>query len=409
MNRFVSNFTNKLDSKGRVSIPASFRAVLAQDGFEGLYVHPALDASALDAGGNVLLNEIDAFLSTLSPYSDERDHLSTALFGTSEILKVDPEGRVILTDSVKVHAEIDDAVTFVGLGHKFQIWEPDALPCALGGGAHEGARTEEGVGNPNIGATNSAGNLTRRTGAMMGRGDGPGAGAAGGPNRHVPVLLEEVCETLDAKRGGTFIDGTFGAGGYTRAILDANPRNNVVAIDRDPDAIAGGASLVAKSKNRLTLVAGPLRRSRPDRSHPQAFDARRRRRARYRRVVHAARRGRARLLVPQRRPARHAHGAERPERRRPRQRIAPKPNSPTSSTITARSAVPARSPAPSSRRAAGSRSRPREQLADLVASLIRQEPGGIHPATRVFQGLRIAVNDELGELVRALHAAERML
>ena len=116
MNRFVSNFTNRLDSKGRVSIPASFRAVLARDGFEGLYVHPALDASALDAGGNVLLNEIDAFLSTLSPYSDERDHLSTALFGTSEILKVDPEGRVILTESVKVHAEIDDAVTFVEIG-----------------------------------------------------------------------------------------------------------------------------------------------------------------------------------------------------------------------------------------------------------------------------------------------------
>jgi MraZ protein len=137
MNRFVSNFTNKLDSKGRVSIPASFRAVLARDGFEGLYVHPALDASALDAGGNVLLSEIDAFLSTLSPYSDERDHLSTALFGTSEILKVDPEGRVILTESVKAHAEIDDAVTFVGLGHKFQIWEPTRFRAHL-----EEARTK---------------------------------------------------------------------------------------------------------------------------------------------------------------------------------------------------------------------------------------------------------------------------
>ena len=137
MNRFVSNFTNKLDSKGRVSIPASFRAVLARDGFEGLYVHPALDAPALDAGGNVLLNEIDAFLSTLSPYSDERDQLSTALFGTSEILKVDPEGRVILTDTVKVHAGIGDAVTFVGLGHKFQIWAPERFRAHL-----EEARTK---------------------------------------------------------------------------------------------------------------------------------------------------------------------------------------------------------------------------------------------------------------------------
>jgi MraZ protein len=137
MNRFVSNFTNKLDSKGRVSIPASFRAVLARDGFEGLSVHPALDAPALDAGGNVLLNEIDAFLSTMSPYSDERDQLSTALFGTSEILKVDPEGRVILTESVKVHAGIGDTVTFVGLGHKFQIWEPEQFRAFL-----EGARAK---------------------------------------------------------------------------------------------------------------------------------------------------------------------------------------------------------------------------------------------------------------------------
>ncbi len=131
MNRFVSNFTNRLDSKGRVSIPATFRAALARDGFEGLYVHPALDAPALDAGGNALLNEIDAFLSSLPAYSDERDQLSTALFGTSEILKVDPEGRVILTESVKFHAGIKDTVSFVGLGHKFQIWEPEQFRAHL--------------------------------------------------------------------------------------------------------------------------------------------------------------------------------------------------------------------------------------------------------------------------------------
>src|SRR3712207_276921 len=92
---------------------------------------------SLDAGGNMLLDEIDAFLSTMSPYSDERDQLSTALLGTSEVLKVDPEGRVILTDSVKSHAGIVDAVTFVGLGHKFQMWEPARFRAHL-----EEARTK---------------------------------------------------------------------------------------------------------------------------------------------------------------------------------------------------------------------------------------------------------------------------
>ena len=135
MDRFVSNFTNRLDAKGRVSIPASFRAVLTTDGFQGLYVHPALDTPAMDAGGNRLLGEIDALLSSLPPYSDERDHLATALFGTSEILKVDPEGRVGLSDLVKSHAGVADAVTFVGLGHKFQIWEPERFRAHL-----EGAR-----------------------------------------------------------------------------------------------------------------------------------------------------------------------------------------------------------------------------------------------------------------------------
>jgi MraZ protein len=131
MDRFVSNFVNRLDSKGRVSIPAPFRAVLARDGFEGLYLHPALDSPALDAGGNVLLNEIDGFLQTLGVYSEERDRLSTALFGMSEILKVDTEGRVILPENAKAHASIADAVAFVGLGHKFQIWEPNRFAAHL--------------------------------------------------------------------------------------------------------------------------------------------------------------------------------------------------------------------------------------------------------------------------------------
>jgi MraZ protein len=89
----------------------------------------------LDAGGNTLLGEIEEFLSTMSPYSEERDQLSTALLGTSEVLRVDPEGRIVLTDSAKAHAGLTDAVTFVGLGNKFQLWEPERFRTHL-----EGAR-----------------------------------------------------------------------------------------------------------------------------------------------------------------------------------------------------------------------------------------------------------------------------
>ena len=131
MDRFVSNYALRLDAKGRVSIPAPFRAVLARDGFEGLYCYPTLDRPALDAGGNALLTEIDALVARFPPYSDEREQFSTALYGTSETLKLDGEGRVTLTDSLKGHAAIKDTAAFVGLGHKFQIWEPERFRAQL--------------------------------------------------------------------------------------------------------------------------------------------------------------------------------------------------------------------------------------------------------------------------------------
>ena len=68
MDRFVSNYTSRIDAKGRVSIPAPFRAALARDGYDGLYCYPALDRPAIDAGGNALLAEIDALIHNL-PYS----------------------------------------------------------------------------------------------------------------------------------------------------------------------------------------------------------------------------------------------------------------------------------------------------------------------------------------------------
>jgi MraZ protein len=131
MDRFVSHYVLRLDAKGRVSVPASFRAVLARDGFDGLYCYPALDRPALDAGGKALLAEIEALIAGFLPYSQEREEFSLALYGTSETLKIDGEGRMVLTETLKAHAEITEAVTFVGLGHKFQIWEPSRFRAEL--------------------------------------------------------------------------------------------------------------------------------------------------------------------------------------------------------------------------------------------------------------------------------------
>ncbi len=125
MDRFVSTFTNKIDAKGRVSVPASFRAVLERDGYAGgVYCYPALEAPALDAGGERLASKIDGLLSGLPDYSDERDELSVALYGDVQVLAIDGDGRISLPESLRSHAGLTTQVTFVGLGDKFQMWEP---------------------------------------------------------------------------------------------------------------------------------------------------------------------------------------------------------------------------------------------------------------------------------------------
>ncbi len=130
MDRFVSTFTNKIDAKGRVSIPAAFRAVLERDGYShggsgGIYCYPSLDAPALDAGGERLAQKIDGLLAGLPDYSNERDELSVALYGDVQVLGVDSDGRIVLPDSLRTHAGLQSNVTFVGLGDKFQMWAPE--------------------------------------------------------------------------------------------------------------------------------------------------------------------------------------------------------------------------------------------------------------------------------------------
>jgi len=124
MDQFVSTFTNKIDAKGRVSVPASFRTVLARENFEGIYCYPSLDDLALDAGGKRLVDRNNALISGVAD-SPERDLLSMALYGASENISIDQDGRIIVPERLREHAQIAGRITFVGLGEKFQLWEPE--------------------------------------------------------------------------------------------------------------------------------------------------------------------------------------------------------------------------------------------------------------------------------------------
>src|SRR5262245_9220298 len=126
MDRFASTFINRIDAKGRVSVPAPFRAVLERDGYAGggIYCYPSLDAPALDAGGQRLAANIDRLLDGLPDYSDERDELSVALYGDVHTLAIDQDGRIVLPEALRTHAGLSTHVAFVGLGQKFQMWEP---------------------------------------------------------------------------------------------------------------------------------------------------------------------------------------------------------------------------------------------------------------------------------------------
>jgi len=123
MDRFVATYINRLDSKGRVSVPAAFRAVLAREGHEGLYCYPALDLPAIDAGGARLQDEIGDQLTKFDTFSEEYEVLSTAFYADSRVLKIDQDGRIMLPEEFREVTGIGDAALFAGQGFKFQIWE----------------------------------------------------------------------------------------------------------------------------------------------------------------------------------------------------------------------------------------------------------------------------------------------
>ena len=124
---FRGRFTNKIDSKGRVSVPAKFRAVTIAQGLNGVILFPPLNPGSFVEGcGPAFSDVIDQMLDRREGVEPERQALSAVLIGESAELSFDSDGRVILPETLRNLAGITDEATFVGMGQRFQIWEPKA-------------------------------------------------------------------------------------------------------------------------------------------------------------------------------------------------------------------------------------------------------------------------------------------
>lgn len=125
--RFLSTAVNRIDAKGRVSVPAHFRAVVAKRGYQELYALKALDRPALDVGGLDLLDRYEERIAMEDPFLQAADDMSYFVHGDSDFLKLDQDGRITVTDFIRDHTGIVSEVAFVGRGTFFQMWEPERL------------------------------------------------------------------------------------------------------------------------------------------------------------------------------------------------------------------------------------------------------------------------------------------
>lgn len=127
MDRFVSSAVNRIDAKGRVSVPAHFRSVLQKRGYSELYALKALDVPALDVGGMDLLDRFEKRMAEEDPFLQLADDMSFHVHGNSAFLKLDGDGRITVTDFVRQQTGITSDVGFLGRGNFFQIWHPERL------------------------------------------------------------------------------------------------------------------------------------------------------------------------------------------------------------------------------------------------------------------------------------------
>jgi len=121
---FLSSYENRLDKKGRVSVPASFRSHLSNLGYNGVICYPSFNNQSIEAWPQDRIEKISNTIDSLNPFEDKRDYFATSILSESINLQFDSEGRISLTPKLLKHAKIKNSILFVGQGKTFQIWEP---------------------------------------------------------------------------------------------------------------------------------------------------------------------------------------------------------------------------------------------------------------------------------------------
>ena len=121
---FLSTYENKLDKKGRVSVPASFRSHLSNLGYNGVVCYPSFNNQSIEAWPQDRIEKISNTIDALNPFEEKKDYFATSILSESINLQFDSEGRISLTPKLLKHAKIKNSMLFVGQGKTFQIWEP---------------------------------------------------------------------------------------------------------------------------------------------------------------------------------------------------------------------------------------------------------------------------------------------
>ena len=127
MSLFLSTYQNRIDKKGRVSLPASFRAALVKTGSEDPVLFPSFVNSAIEGWSLEKMEDLVESIDAFDPFSETHDDFATAVPSAARQFKLDGEGRIVLPEEFLEHAGITDHAVFVGCGKTFQIWRPDTF------------------------------------------------------------------------------------------------------------------------------------------------------------------------------------------------------------------------------------------------------------------------------------------